>query len=135
MDDKTVQEWRHKADQYDSVVEALRVADGGRYRADTLDAVICRLRRTYDAMEEASRCIQDENPRHALQVLRDAMHGAPQRPSADRPNTAIAPFARLYEAARGLVGDEWVVGRVNDATGTVFEVTMGDLRELVGEGK
>jgi hypothetical protein len=47
--------------------------------------------------------------------------------------TAIAPFARLYEAARGLVGEDWVVGRVNDATGEVFEVTMGDLRRLVGE--
>jgi hypothetical protein len=54
---------------------------------------------------------------------------------AQQHRTAIAPFARLYEAARGLVGDDWVVGRVNDATGAVFEVTMGDLRELIEGAK
>jgi hypothetical protein len=85
-----------------------------------------------EAMEEVSRCIQDENPRHALHILHDAMNGAPQRiPAAPPSSTAIAPFARLYEAARGLVGDDWVVGRVNDSEGAVYEVTMGDLKRLI----
>jgi hypothetical protein len=35
----------HKARQYDSVVQALQVTDGGRYRADTIDALVQQLRR------------------------------------------------------------------------------------------
>jgi hypothetical protein len=34
-----------KARQYDSVVEAVKAADGGRYRADTIAALLGRLRR------------------------------------------------------------------------------------------
>jgi hypothetical protein len=132
---------RHKADQYDSVVEALHVADSGRYRADTLDTVLHRLRRAGKVHAVLARLIyaiagEQEDPieleralgYEAAPLIKEAralLIGA--QPS----RTAIVPFACLYEAARGLVGDDWVVGRVNDATGAVFEVTMGDLKRLV----
>jgi Lar family restriction alleviation protein len=34
---------KHKAEQYDDVVKALQVADGGRYRNDTIEALLHRL--------------------------------------------------------------------------------------------
>jgi hypothetical protein len=144
MDDKTIQEWRRKADQYDSVVEALRVADGGRYRADTLDAVLHRLRWAGKVHAVLARLIyaiagEQEDPIELERAL--GYEAAPLIEEAralligaQPPSAAIAPFARLYAAARGLVGDDWVVGRVNDAAGEVFEVTMGDLKRLV-EGR
>ncbi len=34
--------YRHKAEQYDDVVRAVRAADGGRYRADVISAILAR---------------------------------------------------------------------------------------------
>lgn len=40
---KSCAEFGHKAGQYDDVVQALHVADGGKYRADTIEALLHRL--------------------------------------------------------------------------------------------
>lgn len=37
--------FEHKASQYDSVVAAVKVADGGRFRNDTIDSLLSRLRK------------------------------------------------------------------------------------------
>jgi hypothetical protein len=59
-----LRECRHKADQYDSVVQAVHASDGGRYRADTIGSLLNRIRAT-DALREA------------LQELRDHQNGPP----------------------------------------------------------
>ena len=50
----------HKADQYDSVVAALHVADGGAYRNDTVESVVAAARdRT--RLDKLERLMANEN--------------------------------------------------------------------------
>ncbi len=55
MNDKQLEELRHKAEQYDDVVAWLRAADGGQYRADVISA----LRRRLEIVVKARATMQD----------------------------------------------------------------------------
>lgn len=47
-------ELKHKADQYDSVVRAFKVADGGKYRSDTIESCIMALQQRDEMLKVIS---------------------------------------------------------------------------------
>lgn len=50
----------HKASQYDDVVKALNVADGGKYRNDTIETLLTRLQEAEELADHVERLLGGE---------------------------------------------------------------------------